>query len=132
LHNTHKTKTIQYMKAFAYMTFTVLTLSFSFAQRGQVNIEQDEKIEQLLAAYKSTLENSGYYTIQVGFGSLNKANSIKSQVEVDFPSMSSKIDFKEPTYRVRLGRFKTKIQAERNFIRVRKKYPQAMLLKPKK
>lgn len=120
------------MKAFAYLTFTVLTLSFTHAQQGRVNIEQDEKIERLLEAYVETIGDHGVYRIQVGFGTHAKAQSIKSQVDVDFPGLSSRIDFDSPTYRVRLGRFKSKIEAERNFNRVRKKYPQAMLLKPKK
>ncbi len=120
------------MKTLAYITFTILTLTFSHAQKGQVTIEQDEKIAELLEAYKSAMESSGYYRIQVGFGTYARAQRIKSEVEVDFPSLSSKIDFDSPTYRVRVGRFKTKIEAERKFNEVRKKYPQAMLLKPKK
>ena len=118
------------MKALAYITFTVLTLHYAHSQKGKVNIEQDEKITELLEVYKSAIENSGYYRIQVGFGTYQRAQGIKSQVDVDFPGMYSKIDFDSPTYRVRLGRFKTKIEAERRFNEVRKKYPQAMLLKP--
>ena len=132
MYNTHKTKALHRMKTLAYITFTVLTLSFTYAQKGQVNIEQDEKIGELLEVYKSTIENSGYYRIQVGFGTYARAQRIKSQVDVDFPGLYSKIDFDSPTYRVRLGRFKTKIEAERKFNEVRKKYPQAMLLKPMK
>ncbi|QCX01235.1 SPOR domain-containing protein [Aggregatimonas sangjinii] len=120
------------MKALAYITFTVLTLSFTHAQKGKVNIEQDERITELLEVYKSAIENSGYYRIQVGFGTYARAQRIKSEVDVDFPGLYSKIDFDSPTYRVRVGRFKTKIEAERKFNEVRKKYPQAMLLKPSK
>jgi len=118
------------MKSLAYFIFTVLTLSFIQAQKGQVTINQDERITELLEVYKTAIKNSGYYRIQVGFGTYARAQRIKSQVDVDFPGLYSKIDFDSPTYRVRLGRFKTKIAAERKFNEVRKKYPQAMLLKP--
>ena len=97
-----------------------------------MNIEQDEKIPKLLEAYKSANETSGYYTIQVGFVRTDeRANQLKSLVNIDFPSLYSRVDFESPTYRVKVGRFKTKIEAERNYNEVRVKYPQAMLLKPK-
>ncbi len=111
---------------------TALGVTFSQAQNGQINIQQDQKISELLRVYKSANENLDYYRIQVGFGSLEKAERIKSEVEVDFPLMPSKIDFDRPTYRVRIGRFKTRLEAERKFNEVRQKYPDAMLLKPKK
>jgi cell division protein FtsN len=114
----------------------IAVISFSvvvgFAQQGQVNIQQDDKIAELLDIYKSSNESHEYYRIQVGFGSYTKAQSIKENVDIDFPGLSSKIDFDSPTYRVRVGRFKTKLEAERKFKEVRIKYPDAMLLKPKK
>ncbi len=120
------------MKTLVYLTVTVLCMSFAHAQKGSVDIEQDTKIDALLKVYKSVNSNADYYRIQVGFGSYAKAQRIKSEVEVDFPLLPSKIDFDSPTYRVRLGRFKTRLEAERKFLEVRQKYPDAMLLKPKK
>jgi hypothetical protein len=116
--------------------FTLMVMTFGLgtvqAQKGQIKIEQDQKITTLLDAYKSLNENADYYKIQVGFGSFDKARKIKSEVEIDFPDLPSKIDFDSPTYRVRLGRFKNRLEAERKYNEVRQKYPDAMLLKPKK
>ena len=100
------------------------------AQEGTINIEQDPKIEALIDVYKKVNSQENYYQIQVGFGSYQKAQNLKSQVEVDFPGWYSKIEFQEPTYRVRLGKFKDELLAQRKFLEVRKKYPNAMLLKP--
>ncbi|MGP1991181.1 SPOR domain-containing protein [Zobellia laminariae] len=108
------------------------SLTFSYAQQGQINIEQDEKITDLIEIYKTSNESSDYYRIQVGFGSYSKAQNLQNNVEQDFPDLPSKIDFDSPTYRVRVGRFQNKLDAERKFKEVRKKYPDAMLLKPKK
>lgn len=117
------------------LVYTLILSCFSFVgytQSGNINIEQDEKIDRLLDIYESALSNSEYYRIQVGFGNSDKAQTIKSNVEIDFPELPSRIDFDSPTYRVRVGRFKTKLEAERKFNEVRVKYPDAMLLKPKK
>lgn len=116
-----------------FFAFFCLAISQStLAQEGQIRIEQDQNIEELLVLYKTALKTSEYYRIQVGFGSHAQAERIKANVEEDFPSLASKIDFDSPTYRVRVGKFKTKMEAERKFNEVREKYPNAMLLKPKK
>jgi len=116
--------------------FSVLFCIFSFlpciAQQGQVNIEQDKNITELLEIYKTANRDTDYYRIQVGFGSHAKAQQIQSEVGIDFPDLSSKIDFDSPNFKVRVGRFKNKLDAERKFKEVRKKYPDAMLLRPKK
>lgn len=121
------------MKTRMTILFIAVSVSFAIAQTGTISITQDEKIDALLTVYKTTLSSSDYYTIQVGFVSSNtKANELKSLVNIDFPNLSSRVDFDSPTYRVKVGRFKTKLEAERQFIDVRKKYPNAMLLAPKK
>lgn len=115
--------------------FTALMIGITIqlsAQEGNVSIQQDPKIDQLVKLYTEANSNTGYYQIQVGFGDYQKAQNLKSQVEIDFPDWYSKIEFESPTYRVRLGRFKTKLEAERKYLEVRKKYPDAMLLKPEK
>ncbi|MGD1944881.1 MAG: SPOR domain-containing protein [Croceivirga sp.] len=118
------------------MKTIVFTISAAFllcngqAQEGVVTIEQDARIEQLTKVYNKVNANRGFYQIQVGFGSYQKAQNLKSQVEIDFPGWFSKIEFQEPTYRVRLGKFQDPLEAERRFLEVRKKYPSAMLLKP--
>ncbi len=127
-----KIKRIAHMKTLITIMILVGTVTCSFAQQGNINIEQDEKIDKLLELYKTAQGDSDYYRIQVGFGSFAKAQRIKSEVEIDFPNLASKIDFDSPTYRVRVGRFKNKLDAERKFLKVRAKYPDAMLLKPKK
>ena len=120
------------MKKIIYTITLSLTTFVGFSQNGQISIEQDEKINELINIYSSSIENSNVYRIQVFFGSFQKAQNIKNKVDTDFPGWYSKIDFESPSYRVRVGKFKTKLKAEQKLIEVRKKYPNAMLLKPKK
>lgn len=110
-----------------------MLISFNiFAQEGQVTIDQDPKLKELHNLYVEVNSNSeDYYQIQVGFVRTDsQATRLKSQVEIDFPGWPTKIDFQEPTYRVKVGKFKNALEAERRFIEVRKKYPNAMLLRP--
>jgi len=118
------------MKTPIFIVLAVLFMQMITAQEGTINIKQDPKINQLVEAYNTVNSKTEFYQIQVGFGSYQKAQNLKSSVEIDFPGWYSKIEFQEPTYRVRLGKFRDKLEAERKFIEVRKKYPNAMLLKP--
>ncbi|MFH6602409.1 SPOR domain-containing protein [Maribacter algicola] len=120
------------MKSFFFMLAVTFATTYGRAQNGNINIKQDQKIAELLDIYKSANSDTEYYTIQVGFGSSSKAEKIKSEVEIDFPELPARTVFDSPTFRVRVGRFKKKLDAERKFIEVREKYPDAMLLKPKK
>ena len=118
------------MKTLVFSLIIVSSVFWTQAQEGVVTIQQDPKIEQLVKVYNKVNSDKGYYQIQVGFGSYQKAQNLKSQVDIDFPGWYSKIEFQEPTYRVRLGKFNDALEAERRFREVRKKYPSAMLLKP--
>ncbi len=107
-------------------------ITFGVAQNGEISIEQDANITRLLEVYKISNSKSNFYTIQVGFGSYSKAEELKQQVDIDFPDLRSKIIFDSPTYRVQIGQFKSKLDAERKFKEVRIKYPESLLLKPEK
>ncbi|GEM_PF-463906 len=107
-------------------------ISYGVAQNGEINIIQDANITRLLEVYKISNSKSNFYTIQVGFGSYSKAEELKQQVDIDFPDLKAKIIFDSPTYRVQIGQFKSKLDAERKFKEVRIKYPESLLLKPEK
>ena len=116
------------MKTAITIVSLVFFTSFLRAQQGRVHIEQDSRITELLKLYKTANSEAEFYTIQIGFGSFEKAEKLKSDAEIDFPGWYSKIVFDSPTYRVHIGRFSTKLEAEREFQEVRKKFPESLLL----
>lgn len=120
------------MKRAITTVFLVLFTVLGSAQEGTVNIQQDPRISELLDVYKRVNSEVNYYTIQIGFGTYEKAEKLKSDVAIDFPELYSKIIFDSPTYRVQLGRFNTKLEVEREYLEVRKKYPESLILSPEK
>ncbi len=117
---------------FSVLLFSLFVTPIVSAQEGSLHIEQDKKITDLVNLYKAADDSVGYYRIQIYFGSLAKAQETKAQAEGDFPGWFSEIKFESPSYRVRVGKFKNKLDAERELQEVRLKYPAAMLLKPEK
>ena len=110
--------------------FALLSGMVLHGQRGQVSIEQDPEIGRLLDIYKEAKANADYYTIQVGFGTYDAAEQLRDEVSIEFPEYKPKIVFDSPTYRVHVGKFSNRMEAEKKFLEVRQKFPGALLLRP--
>ena len=104
--------------------------TFAQAQRGQVSIDQDPRIGQLLDIYREANANATFFTIQVGFGTYSFAEELKKEVSLEFPQYKPEIVFDSPTYRVQIGQFKNRLEAEKKYLEVRKTFPGALLLRP--
>ncbi len=111
----------------------LLISSNGFAQIDSISLEQmheNEKIQLLLDTYKSYNEKRSDYRIQIFSGKLDQAQFIEAEAKEIYPDWPVHLDFQSPSFRVRIGAFKTRLIAEKNLIAVRKKYPGAVLLKP--
>lgn len=121
---------------------TLLTASFiafftfsAHSQEKNIKITQDPKFEQLLAEKRkinSSLTVNERYKIQVFNGDSETAKKTLIEFKRDFKNLDGTIVFNTPTYKVWIGNFKTKIEAEKNLIDLRKKYPNALVIKPTK
>lgn len=85
---------------------------------GKVEVVQDEKISQLTDQYrKMSLNNpeTDGYRVQIffesGSNSKNSAANIQLAFETLYPEVKSYLSYKEPYYRVRVGDFRTLIEA---------------------
>lgn len=111
-----------------FTCFVVMQVGHS--QVGQVSIHQESELSRLLSIYTKGNADPKIYTIQVGFGNYAIAEKLKSEVELEYPDWPVTLVFDSPTYRVQVGRFHNVLDAEREFLEVRKKYPGAILLRP--
>ncbi|NER09522.1 SPOR domain-containing protein [Muriicola jejuensis] len=118
------------MKTALYTMLLLLLPLAGISQKGLATVEQDPEITRLLEIYKKMNSKTEYFTIQIGFGSYTEATNLKADASVDFPEYGARIIFDSPTYRVHLGRFSNRLDVERTFAEVRKKYPQSIILRP--
>lgn len=107
----------------------VLALN-SYGQTGEVIVHQDPGLSKLLEVYTKGNSDPKVYTIQIGFGSYSEAEKLKSEVLLEYPEWPISIVFDSPTYRVQAGRFHNRLDAEREFLQVRQKFPGSLLLRP--
>jgi len=104
-----------------------------WAQEGQVTISQDPKIEQLLEEKRkvsSSITANDRYKIQIFYGDLQNAKKVLADFQKNFPNLDATIIFSSPNYKVQVGNFKTKIDADRNRKEILTKYPDALVVKP--
>ncbi len=105
---------------------------------GKVEVVQDEKIIQLSEHYKkmslSNPEVDGYRVqifFESGSNSKNAAANIKSGFETVFPEIKSYLSYKEPYYRVRVGDFRTLVEAVGFQKKIAIEYPNSFPVKDK-
>lgn len=72
------------------------------------------------------------YKIQIFYGQNDKARKALAEFKRDFPEIDGTIVFESPTYKVWVGSFSSRIDAERAKALIADKYPNALLLKPNK
>lgn len=111
-----------------------LTVS-GYSQERNIKVTQDPKFEQLLNEKRkinSSLTVNERYKIQIFNGDSEPAKKTLTEFKKEFKNLDGTIVFNTPTYKVWIGNFKTKIEAERNLIDLKKKYPNALLIKPSK
>jgi len=105
------------------------------AQTGSVTVSQDPKFEELLAEKRkinSSITVNDRYKLQIFYGANDKARKALQDFKRDFKELDGTIVFESPTYKVWVGSFSSRIEAERQLTEVRKKYPNALLVKPNK
>jgi hypothetical protein len=105
------------------------------AQDQAIKLSQNQKFEQLLNEKRkinSSIVLNERYKIQIFSGSSENAKKTLNEFKQEFKDLDATIVFNTPNYKVWTGNFKTRIEAERNLAEVRKKYSNALLIKPQK
>jgi len=105
------------------------------AQEGNVSVNQDARFEQLLKEKRKinpSITVNDRYKVQIFYGDNSSARKTLTDFKRDFKDIDGTIIFESPTYKVWVGNFKSKIDAEKRLIDIKKKYPYALLIKPNK
>ncbi|MBX2908182.1 MAG: SPOR domain-containing protein [Chitinophagales bacterium] len=116
--------------------FRILILVFSpilfFAQS---NVSQSKEIAELVdnyREYQKAVDVQDGFRIQITYTSnRDEAYKAKAQLYREFDAVPSYIDYEQPNYKLRLGDFKTKLQATAFLQDVIKVYPGAFIVKDK-
>ena len=105
-----------------------------FAQEAKTTVTQDAKFEKLLIEKRKISSSSNTddrFRIQIYNGDNENAKKTLQNFKKEFKLHDVTILFNTPTYKVVVGNYKTRIEAERNLSEVRKIYKNALLIRPR-
>ena len=124
----------------SFLLFSVCLLPRGFAQdsakgKGKVQIIQDEKVDLLVSKHIQINQNRkgiDGYRIQIFFDSGNnsktKAQSIYEGFKAKYPDVKAYLSFKSPNYKVRVGDYRTRLDAQRFLNEILVEYPNAWII----
>lgn len=103
------------------------------AQNSNLTLNQSPKFEQLLTEKIKSNPNLSYndrYKIQIFSGVSENAKKTLNEFKQDYKNLDGTIIFNTPNYKVWVGNFRTRMEAERNLADIQKKYKNVFLIKP--
>lgn len=119
-------------KEFIYIIFLAIS-STVFSQDFNSKINENPKFKKLLELSKKANNEyfkSNYFSIQVFSGNYKNADSILNFVKGEYLNDSIFFFFETPNYKVHVGKFKSKIEAQKRLRNVLKDFKSAFILKP--
>lgn len=108
---------------------SLITQNDLIKKEGIINIQQDSRIERLIAIKKRIVDDKRY-RIQIYNGNNEGARKVESQFKSQFRDWSCDVSFETPNFKVRVGKFRTRLEADKYLIEIKKKYPSAFILAP--
>ncbi|NBW27922.1 MAG: SPOR domain-containing protein [Flavobacteriaceae bacterium] len=106
-----------------------------FSQEDKITVLQNSKFENLLNEKRkinSSITVNDIYKIQIYNGDIESSKKILIDFKKEFLNLDGTIVFYTPGYKVWVGNFKTRIEAERNLLFLKAKYPNSLIIQPNK
>ena len=103
------------------------------AQSGTVTVNQDENVNVLLETRKQLLKKEEirtHYTIQVFSGAYANAEKVLKECKKSIKDYRSRLLYETPNYKIWIGEFRNRLDADRALLTVHEKYPGAFVFKP--
>lgn len=107
--------------------------AFAKAQSTQSTINQDPRITELLTLKtKLTKDNelTDRYKIQLYSGERERAYSILKTFRNKVGTWSSSIEYQTPNYKVWVGNYRNRLEADRALLKIKKTFNSAFIFKP--
>lgn len=136
MHKNHHIMRILTPSKRVLLTLFVVTLANNInAQDQNLTVNQDPKFEQLLNTKRkinTSISTNDTYKIQIFSGKSEEAKKTLNDFKREYTDIDGTIIFNTPNYKVWVGNFRTRIEAERNLADIKKKYTSVFLIKPSK
>ena len=108
----------------------LLLIGFSYtvqAQNKGITIEESKQIKDLMDVRAETMKLEKGFRIQIFNGSLNEADDVMKSIK-NISNLPADMSFETPNYKIRVGKFRTRMEAEKALIKIKEEYPSAFVI----
>ncbi|TDS63605.1 SPOR domain-containing protein [Myroides indicus] len=123
------------LRIFLFTTAILLSTNTIVAQQKNIEINEPEAVKKLISSKRlinSSNTVNDKYRIQIFYGKNNEANNALNKFKRTYPEIDATIIYSNPSYKVMVGSFKTRLEAERNLLNIKKDFEHALIIKPGK
>lgn len=120
--------------------FTCLLVVFYFSvnlcvAQDKLNATELNMVKKLIKEkhqLESNNELKSSYKLQIFSGSIDDAKDTKAKFETLEFDIDSKIIYQTPNYKVWVGNYRNRIQADRAYDKIKSEYPNTLIIRPGK
>lgn len=106
---------------FSAVFFLVSLISVDVSAQNSTN--SSPQIKRLISKKRAFNKSYGYgYIIQIYYGNETKARSLRSKFRLAFPDVYTKLDYDKPDWKVLVGNYKTKLEADKAVLSFSEKF----------
>tara|TARA_B100000768_G_scaffold108816_1_gene100973 strand:+ start:59 stop:427 length:369 start_codon:yes stop_codon:yes gene_type:complete len=104
------------------LLFLFFFIAISHSTYSQKKTTKLEEIRNIISKKRNFNKEFGFgYSIQLYNGNEKLARQILTRFNVDFPNRFSKLVYNSPEWKVQVGNYKTKLEADKDLIKFQKK-----------
>ncbi|MBA6156058.1 SPOR domain-containing protein [Tenacibaculum sp. S7007] len=111
------------------ITFLLLLIGGVYFANGQSNYTENKDIISLIEKKREYNKRNGTgYRIQLYNGLEKRARSFRGRFHVEFPGVYTKLSYTAPEWKIQVGNYKTRLQADRALNKIREKFNGAIVV----
>ncbi len=98
---------------------------------GDLRVESSASVKELIAqkiAYNKEQNSYPGYKIQIYYGSEKECYEIKDEFTSLFPDIPTSIIFSTPQWKLQVGEYRSRLEADKSIQSIKKEYPSAIVL----
>lgn len=101
------------------------------ADTGKITLIQDRQIDELLVKHVEINSKTPVkgYRVKIHFGAdKNKAKEVKAKFIAQFPTVAAYEKYDQPNFNIRVGDFRTKLEAYKFLKEIQSEFPSAFIV----
>lgn len=120
-----------FLTSLVLLLVNIFKLQAQTADTGKITLIQDRKIEDLVAKHIEINSKAAIkgYRVKIHFGAdKNKAKEVKAKFMAQFPTVAAYEKYDQPNFNIRVGDFRTKLEAYKFLKALQPEFPSAFIV----